>query len=219
MAYRLISFDICPFVQRAAIMLRAKGVDYDLEYIDLRDKPQWFLELSPLGKVPLLEVDGETILFESQVIAEYLDETNAPSMHPDQPLARAKDRALIELVSNALGWTYGASTTADEDDAREKMGKVRGVLERLVTTRDDAGPFFHGDTLSIVDAAAAPLLQRANWADEIGGFGLFDAVPDARAWLSALQEHPAVRASTVDDIRDRVRRSFGGWLATRRDAA
>lgn len=217
--YRLISLDICPFVQRAAIMLEAKGVDYDIEYIDLGNRPAWFAELSPLGKVPLLEVEQGVVLFESQVIAEYLDETNAPSMHPEHPLERAKDRALIELVSNALGWTWVASTTDDEAKARALAGKVQDALERLVAARADGGPFFHGETLSIVDAAAAPLLQRAKWADDVGAFGLFDAVPAAQAWLDALQAEPAVRSSTVQDIETRVRASFGGWLASRRDAA
>ncbi len=217
--YRLISLDICPFVQRAAIMLQAKGVDYDIEYVDLRNRPEWFTNLSPLGKVPLLEVEQGAVLFESQVIAEYLDETIAPSMHPADPLDKAKDRALIELVSNALGWTWGASTTEKEEDSRAAIDKVKGALERIVAARHDGGPFFHGETLSIVDAAAAPLLQRLKWADEVGGYGLFDAVPDAQAWYDALQGHEAIRKSTVADIKDRVRASFNGWLGSRRDAA
>ena len=217
--YRLISLHICPFVQRAAIMLQAKGVDYDIEYVDLRNKPEWFSALSPLGKVPLLEVGEGQVLFESQVIAEYLDETNPPSMHPAEPFARGRDRALIELVSNAIGWTWGASTTAKEEDSRALMDKVKDALERVVAARDGDGPFFHGAELSIVDAAAAPMLQRAKWADDVGGYGLFDAVPGARAWLEALQATPAVQNSTVDDIQDRVRASYNDWLASRRDAA
>ena len=217
--YRLISFDICPFVQRAAIALQAKGVEYDIEYIDLRNKPDWFLKISPLGKVPLLEVERGAVLFESQVIAEYLDETNAPSMHPADPLDRARDRARIELVSNALGWTYVAMITDEEDKSRELMGKVKDATERVLGERPGDGPFFHGEKLSLIDAAVAPMLQRAKWADEVGGYGLFDALPGAQAWLDALQAHPAIEKSTVPDIRDRVRAAFQGWLGSQRDAA
>lgn len=217
--YRLISFDICPFVQRAAIALQAKGVDYDIEYIDLRNKPDWFLKLSPLGKVPLLDVEEGAVLFESQVIAEYLDETNAPSMHPADALDRAKDRALIELISNALGWTFVAMITDEEDKSRELIGKTKEATERLLAARSADGPFFHGDELSLIDAAAAPMLQRAKWADEVGGYGLFDALPGAQQWLDALQAHPAIQKSTVPDIRERVRAAFQGWLGSRRDAA
>ena len=52
--YELVSFHLCPYVQKAAIALRARGVDYDITYIDLSDKPDWFLAISPYGKVPLL---------------------------------------------------------------------------------------------------------------------------------------------------------------------
>lgn len=53
----LISFPTCPFVQRAVIALNEKGVDFDVIYIDLANKPEWFLEISPLGKVPVLKVE------------------------------------------------------------------------------------------------------------------------------------------------------------------
>ncbi len=69
----LISFNLCPFVQRSVITLNKKGIDYKITYIDLADKPDWFLALSPLGKVPVLK-HGDEVLFESAVINEYLDE-------------------------------------------------------------------------------------------------------------------------------------------------
>ena len=70
----LVSFDACPFVQRAAILLQEQNRTYDITYIDLRNKPDWFLEISPNGKVPVLKVE-ETPIFESAVILEYLDDT------------------------------------------------------------------------------------------------------------------------------------------------
>ena len=85
---RLISFPLCPYVQRAAIALAEKGVDFERIDIDLANKPDWFLKLSPLGKVPVLvvEQDGrEEVLFESAVIAEYLDETIAPRLPSSFP--------------------------------------------------------------------------------------------------------------------------------------
>ena len=54
MSYHLISAYTCPWVQRAVIILRAKSVNYEVTYIDLRAKPDWFLEISPHGKVPVL---------------------------------------------------------------------------------------------------------------------------------------------------------------------
>lgn len=212
--YRLISFKTCPFVQRAAIVLRAKNVDYDIEYIDLRNKPDWFLELSPLGKVPILEVGG-TVLFESQVIAEYLDEVEGPSMHPDTPLQRAKHRALIEVVSTAIGEAWRMTMVETKDEVDELVERVRDRLRRLGEAHG-GDTFFAGETLSLLDAAAAPLLQRLTWNEEVGGLDLLGAHPKLRPWRDALVEHPAVKASAVPELRDLAVRSFGGWLGQQR---
>ena len=66
---RLVSHHLCPYVQRAAIALAEKGVPFERINIDLAAKPDWFLKISPLGKVPLLQV-GQDVLFESSVICE-----------------------------------------------------------------------------------------------------------------------------------------------------
>src|SRR6201995_1115806 len=67
----LISHKLCPYVQRAVIALNEKGVPFERVDIDLANKPDWFLKLSPLGKTPVLVV-GEHAIFESAVILEYL---------------------------------------------------------------------------------------------------------------------------------------------------
>ncbi len=73
MPLHLISHHLCPYVQRAAIALTEKGVVFDRIDIDLANKPDWFLAISPLGKTPVLRADDHAI-FESSVILEYLEE-------------------------------------------------------------------------------------------------------------------------------------------------
>ncbi len=96
-ALKLISHKLCPYVQRAVIALNEKGVAFERVDIDLASKPDWFLKLSPLGKVPVLTVgsaDGEVALFESNVICEYIEETQGGArLHPQDPLQRAQHRA------------------------------------------------------------------------------------------------------------------------------
>src|SRR5881394_2023473 len=87
----LVSFDLCPYVQRAAIVLAEKGLPFERIDVDLANKPAWFKAISPLGKVPLLKV-GDEVLFESAVIVEYLEETLDPALHPADPLGRARHR-------------------------------------------------------------------------------------------------------------------------------
>jgi glutathione S-transferase len=68
---KLISHQLCPYVQRAVIALTEKGTAFERIDIDLANKPDWFLAISPLGKTPVLQV-SETPIFESAVILEYL---------------------------------------------------------------------------------------------------------------------------------------------------
>jgi len=75
---KVISFKICPFVQRVTALLEAKGITYDIEFISLSDKPDWFLEISPNGQVPVLVTDDGTALFESDAIVEYIEEAHPP---------------------------------------------------------------------------------------------------------------------------------------------
>ena len=77
--------------------MRAKDVEFEVTYINLREKPDWFLKLSPHGKVPVLKVDDE-LLFESNAIAEFLDETVPPRLHPEHPVERARNRAWTDFV-------------------------------------------------------------------------------------------------------------------------
>src|SRR4029079_2828789 len=91
--FRLCSFKTCPWVQRAAIVLQAKQVAYDITYIDRDNRPAWFLAVSPHSKVPVLQIDEKEALFESNAIAEFLDETAQPRLHPEDALQRARNRA------------------------------------------------------------------------------------------------------------------------------
>ena len=67
--FMLCSFKTCPWVQRAAIVLRAKHVPYDITYIDRDNRPDWFLAISPHSKVPVLRIGDAYRLFESNAIA------------------------------------------------------------------------------------------------------------------------------------------------------
>src|ERR1044072_3824574 len=100
---KLISHKLCPYVQRAVIALKEKGVPFERIDIDLANKPDWFLKISPLGKVPVLVVerDGhEVALFESNVICEYIEDTFPDAkLHPQDALDRAQHRAWMEFGS------------------------------------------------------------------------------------------------------------------------
>ena len=187
----LVSHQLCPYVQRAAISLAEKGVAFERVTIDLADKPDWFKAVSPLGKVPLLRV-GEEVVFESAVILEYLEETQARPLHPRDPLARARHRAWIEFGSailNDIAGFYGApdkaSFAAKATALTDKFGRIEAEL--------GAGPWFAGNAFSLVDAAYGPVFRYFDAFERIGDFAVPAGKPKLAAWRRALAERLSIR--------------------------
>ncbi len=169
--------------------MRAKDVEFEVTYVNLRDKPDWFLEISPHGKVPVLKVDDE-ILFESNAIAEYLDEMVEPRLHPVDPIKRARNRAWTDFApdfSSALGSINYAKTREDMEKAVAEAPKRLQRLETaLADERDNDGPFFNGAELCLVDAAYAPFLQRYRFVDRLLQNDVLKDFPLVEAWTDAL---------------------------------
>lgn len=162
--FKITSFGICPFVQRSIITMNYKKVPYEVKYIDLANKPDWFLKLSPMGKVPILET-GSEVFFESAVINEFIDEVTDGSLLPTDPYKKAKERAYIEL-SSAVIWSYFNTAVAQN---KENYLKCKSELENNLTAllSKFSGSFFRGDEFSLVDAAAIPGLQRILLTDNL----------------------------------------------------
>ncbi|MDQ0563090.1 glutathione S-transferase [Rhizobium mesoamericanum] len=207
-ALLLVSHHLCPYVQRASIALAEKGVTFERVNIDLAEKPRWFLEISPLGKVPLLAVcnsDGSRdVLFESSVICEYLEETqDGRRLHPADPLMRARHRGWMEVGSSILSdlWVY--ETTQD----RVQLDAKRHVLASkfaTIETELKSGPYFAGADFSLVDAVFAPIFRYFDVFDAIAASGIFAGLPRVQAWRKALSERPSVKAAVGPDYADRL---------------
>ncbi len=198
----LISHHLCPYVQRAAISLAEKGVPFQRRYVDLADKPDWFRTISPLGKVPVLLV-GDTPLFESAAILEFLEDTRSPPLHPRDPLLRAGHRAWIEVGStilNGIGAFYGAKTDAAFDSPRETLKARFGLLN----DRLNGGPYFDGQTFSLVDAVFGPVFRYFDVFDEIGEFGILAGMNRVSRWRTALAERPSVKNAVSGDYPERL---------------
>src|SRR5919197_323420 len=127
---KLVSHKLCPYVQRAVIALAEKNVPFERIDVDLADKPDWFKAISPLGKTPVLLVE-ETPVFESAVILEYLEETQALPLHPADPLARAEHRAWIEFGSAVLNDIAGLYAASDQIMFDARRTALREKFMRL----------------------------------------------------------------------------------------
>lgn len=203
----LVSFDLCPFVQRSVITLKCKGVEHKVTYIDLAEPPEWFAQISPLGKVPLLKTEGE-VLFESAAINEYIDETTGEPLHPQEPLRRAHNRAWIEFASNLIGAQYGCMLAADEA-AYLQAADARDALLQTLEGQLKGGPYFNGSVFALVDAAFAPFFTRQALTDALHPRESLETFPKCRQWGEALLAQPFVSASVIEDFAERFARYFG----------
>ena len=155
--YKLVSFALCPFVQRSVILLTHKQIPHEIEYIDLADKPEWFLAAVPTGKVPALFI-GDTVLFESAVINEFLDETTPPPTLASDPIARAKERAWISYAEKLIFEQYHMMIAAEPDEYEHKK-KV--FIEGMVKLECVAMDFPANEArFNLLDASIAPLFTR-----------------------------------------------------------
>lgn len=212
----LVSHVLCPYVQRAAIVLAEKGVPFERIDVDLADKPEWFRAVSPLGKTPVLRVGG-TPIFESAVICEYLDETLGPRLHPEDPLARARHRAWIEFGSSLLGSIAALYSAPDEPTLSTHARTIRTRLAQLEAQLGD-GPWFDGDAFRIVDAVFGPVFRYFDAFDAIAGLDFTAGLPKVSAWRAALAERPSVASAVRPDYPERLHAFLlarGGALSRR----
>jgi glutathione S-transferase len=199
----LISHVLCPYVQRAVIALKEKGVDFERIDIDLANKPDWFLAISPLGKVPVLKV-GDDVIFESAVIAEFLEDTVSPPLHPADPVRRADHRAWIEFASVMLSDIWGFYTAANAETFEKKRKDLIQRFERL-EAQVKADPWFDGETFHLVDAAFGPVFRYFDVFDAIEDFGILAGKPKLARWRKALKARPSVASAVKQDYPERLR--------------
>jgi len=211
---KLISHKLCPYVQRAVIALTEKGVPFERIDIDLANKPDWFLAISPLGKTPVLQV-GDTAIFESAVILEYLEETEKKALHPADPLIRAEHRAWIEFGSAVLNDIAGFYAAKDEATFKAKTAQLEQRFARL-ELRVAASPWFDGENFSLVDAVFGPVFRYFDVFDEIGDFGILAGKAKLARWRKGLAARPSVRSAVAADypalLRDFIDRRQS-WLS------
>jgi glutathione S-transferase len=211
---KLISHKLCPYVQRAVIALSEKGVAFERIDIDLSNKPDWFLKISPLGKTPVLLV-GDRAIFESAVILEYLEETAPKPLHPGDPLARAEHRAFIEFGSAVLNDIAGFYAAPDEAAFRAKATQLEQRFARL-EARVAAAPWFDDERFSLVDAVFGPVFRYFDVFDGIADFGILADKPKLAQWRKNLATRPSVRGAVSADypalLRDFIDRRQS-WLS------
>ena len=199
---KVVSFKICPFVQRVTALLEAKGAPYDIEHIDLSDKPDWFLEASPNGQVPILFTDDGRVLFESDAIVEYLDEVTGSTLYPTDPVEKAQARAWAYLGHKNYLVQCSAQRSPDAGTLDERAAKFATAFAKIERHWGDS-PFAGGDSIGMVGIAWLPLLHRAAIIEAYSGYDFLEDFPRVKGWQEAILATGLAEKSVSDDFEER----------------
>ena len=202
--FTLISHHLCPYVQRSVIVLTEKNIHHERRYIDLSDKPEWFIELSPTGKVPALRVNHQATLFESAVICEYPNEITPGSLHSSDPLLKAQHRAWIEYGSqllNDIGRLYNAPDEVAYHSQAEVIARKWRRLELEIH-----GDYFAGSAFGMVDAAYGPIFRYFDVMDPYLPLDVFEGCVLVQQWRRHLAARPSVQNAVAADYPEKLLR-------------
>lgn len=213
--FELITHVLCPYVQRSVIVLNEKRIPYRRTDIDLANKPDWFAQISPLGKVPVLVTGERRSLFESAVICEYLNDITPGSLHPEDALDRAEHRAWIEFGSGLLSriaQLYNAPTGEAFDTVRQALREQFQQLEN----RLEEGPFFSGEDFRIIDAVYGPIFRYFDVLEPAVELDILQDLPKVQAWQGQLRARKSVRQAVSENYPQQLLafvRARGSYLS------
>ncbi|MEE8517259.1 MAG: glutathione S-transferase family protein [Alphaproteobacteria bacterium] len=191
----------CPYVQRTRIVLLEKGLESAFKEVDLRNKPDWFLAVSPYGKVPVLN-HGDVRLYESAVINEYLEEVfPSPGLMPKTPGLRGHARIWIDFCNNYLVPANGKllrSEPGDERDAaRAKLAeRFRQMEFEGLEKLSGPGPYWFGETVSLVDITFHPHFERMVATETYRNAKIPEDCERLLAWREAMRARPSVKETS-----------------------
>ncbi|KAM3606728.1 uncharacterized protein V6R79_022173 [Siganus canaliculatus] len=192
---RIYSMRFCPFAQRARLVLNAKGIKHVTVNINLRDKPDWFLEKNPLGMVPVLETPAGEVIYESPITCEYLDEVYpGKKLLPSSPFAKAQQNMMLEHFSKMMPYFYkipmqrakGEDVSGLESELKEKLAKLNEDLAKKKTK------FFAGDSITMIDYMMWPWFERMEAFDMEN---CLNSTPELKRWKAQMLEDSAVKAT------------------------
>jgi glutathione S-transferase len=166
---KLYDFLPCPFGQKVRIILAEKGLSYELIQVDLtqgEQRKQDFLRLNPFGRVPVL-VDEDTTIYDSTIIAEYLEDE-----YPEPPLLpaigasaqRARARTWEDFADSSftpqVGQLMSELNKAEDDRDPAKLQRLQRSVERVLDflNHELQGQEFLAGQFSVADIAFLPRL-------------------------------------------------------------
>ncbi len=198
---QLYSADVCPFAYRVRLCLHEKAIEHELIPINLDNIPDWYYELSPTGRAPLLRL-GEHLIWESLVMNEFLEDAYPERpLLPKDPVARAHARIWIDYCNSTFQPSFcGLVFELDESKHEAIRTALRESLKVIdaALAESSSGPFWLGEELSLVDITFYPFFEHAPVLARYRSFEMPTDHENINRWLAAMRARRSVR----DNARD-----------------
>jgi glutathione S-transferase len=203
---KLCGFRISNYHNKVRIALLEKGIEHEEDATCTPKQTVEFLERSPMGKAPFLELDGGRRLTESQVICEYLEEAYPQKpLLPRDPLERARVRELVTHIElymelparRTYGFVFFGRPVDEQVKQAVEKDLIRGARAFKALAKFD--PYIAGAQLTLADCAAFVHLPLVSLATKLGyGRDVLEDVAQLKPYLKMLGERPAFRQVNED---------------------
>ena len=193
----IYSSTVCPYAHRTRLTLLEKGVDFKLTEIDLENKPDWFSQISPYGKVPVIKHRNDRV-WESTIINEYLDEVfPTPPLMPLDSGRRAIARIWIDFANTKFIPTfYKLLLNQDPTQQQELSQELHNQLLFMESEGigSENGSYWFGKSLSLVDISFYPWFERWSVIEHYRSFTLPSSCTRLKQWHSVMANRESVQA-------------------------
>lgn len=192
---RVYSMRFCPYAQRSLLVLAHKNIPHEVVNINLKNKPEWFLQKNPLGRVPTLEKDDK-IVYESAICCDYLDQVYPDNkLTPDDPYRQARDKMTMEVFSQFV--SVMNSAPQENPESLQKIKNHLSQLESVLTARQ--GGYFGGNAVQMLDFMLWPWFERMLILAKVvpQKFSLEDYSALCE-WTKKMSECPSVQKCRLD---------------------
>lgn len=195
---QIYSIPGCPFAHRTRLVLLEKGIDFTLTEIDLQNKPDWFMQISPYGKVPVVK-HGDNVIYESTIINEYLDEVfPEPPLLPRDPGMKAIARIWIDYANTrfapACYQLFFSKNIQEQQQRRQQLQEsLLHIEQEGLGKLSNNNLYWLGDTLSLVDLSFYPLFEQLPVLEHYHNFTLPPEAIRLQNWWNVMGDRPSVQ--------------------------
>ncbi|KAL8470423.1 hypothetical protein ACS0TY_033057 [Phlomoides rotata] len=144
----------CPFAQKVLLTLEEKNIPYKMHLINLDAKPQWFLEVNPEGKVPVIKFDDQWIADSDVIVGVIEEKYPEPSLSPPPEVSSLGSKLLPTFVK------FLKSKDPNDGSEQALLDELKALDEHL----KNKGPYVNGENISAVDLSLAPKLYHIDVA-------------------------------------------------------